>query len=74
MKNKITQKYSLNIYPRSYIEKGILDYKNVCKIDLNCNENAIECTFYDSVADLDLTAKEFSNYLIELINSRGMTC
>jgi len=74
MKTKIIQKYVLEIYPCNYIQKAILDYKNICKIDMVFNNNVVECTFYDSLVDLEITVKEFSNYLIELINSRNIIC
>lgn len=74
MENKIIQFFSLDIYPKNYIEKAIVDYINICKIDLAYDGSTAKCTFYNSVTDLEITVKEFSNYLIEIINSRSIIC
>ena len=59
------------IYRRSWIEQAITDYKGICTIKLLEDERYYTCVISKSIAALPLTAHEFSNYIIELANSRS---
>lgn len=67
-KNSIIQEYPQSLYPRLVIEQAVRDYADICKIELQNVPGRTICEFYDSKAPLPITVKEFSNYLIELIN------
>ena len=58
-----------NIYSPTIIQRAIQDYKDICQIRVEENTDHIVCEFVESVADIELTIYEFSNYLIELINA-----
>lgn len=69
--NNLSLFFSAAIYSMPQIEKGIADYQSICRIETTLKEDGVICTFSDSVADLEMTACEFANYLIELSNTRG---
>ena len=60
-----------SIYPRELIVRAKEDYQQICCISIEDNAGGIICTFSESITDINLTAKEFSNYLIELANTRS---
>ena len=62
--------YPVSVYDGTLINQAIKDYGTICCISCSRKEDEIICTFSRSVADLELTALEFSNYLIELANVR----
>ena len=68
---KITLSFAKKLYQRACIERAIRDYRDICTIDLEEKNTAYCCTFSKSNAELQLTAYEFANYLIELENARG---
>lgn len=57
------------IYPKAIIQKAITDYQSICRIQMEQHTDYVLCTFLESITDIDLTICEFSNYLIELLNS-----
>lgn len=59
------------VYSEALIDRAILDYRSICLIKKKRQFGGTLCIFMRSVADLELTANEFSNYLIELANARG---
>ncbi len=71
MNKSITINFTASIYDFADIKKAISDYHKICKIKTVESKRSICCTFYDSVADIEITAHEFSNYLIELSNTRS---
>lgn len=71
MSNKVSLFFPISIYPEKAIVAAVDDYAHICTIRIGKSKTGIECTFTNSVADLHLTAREFSNYLIELINKGG---
>lgn len=71
MKQNTTLFFPTTIYPQDVIQQAVKDYAEICRIELNTTDVGVECIFLESVADLELTAREFSNYLIELINAGG---
>ena len=70
MKEILRVHYTKTIYPRWTIERAKRDYASICKIEISADASGNVCAFFDSVAPLELTAAEFSNYLIEMVNSK----
>jgi len=71
MKQNATLFFPVTIYPQDVIQQAVKDYAEICHIELRKTEGGVECVFLKSIADLELTAREFSNYLVELINAGG---
>lgn len=69
MKQNTTLFFPATIYPQDIIQQAVKDYAKICRIELRKTEDGVECAFLKSVTDLELTAREFSNYLVELINA-----
>ena len=63
--------YVRSLYPLKVIEQAAYDYEYICTIDIKVIGDVTRCTFSNSRVPLALTIHEFSNYLIELINTRG---
>lgn len=57
------------LYNRSCIYSGINAYRLLAHIRVQENGNYWVCSFSDCVYDPDLTAHEFENYLINLMNA-----
>jgi len=58
------------IYSVDAVQRAICDYRAICRIHLDEQEERIVCVITESVANLPLTAREFANYLIELSNAQ----
>lgn len=71
MKRSVLLFFAASIYPEETVMQAIDDYKEICHIKLIKKDGGFECVFSKSVVDLELTAKEFANYLIELVNAGG---
>ena len=71
MKKSVLLFFSASIYPEEKVIQAISEYKGICHIKLVRKNGGFECAFFESVADLELTAMEFANYLIELVNTGG---
>lgn len=71
MRQHTTLFFPATIYPQDVIQQAIKDYAEICHIELLQTDTGVECLFLESVADLELTAREFSNYLVELVNAGG---
>lgn len=71
MKQNTTLFFPATIYPQDVIQQAVKDYAEICRIEFCRTESGVECVFLKSIVDLELTAKEFSNYLVELINAGG---
>lgn len=71
MNNFVLLSFPKSIYKPELIKRAVADYREICRISTTETETETICRFFDSVADLQLTAQEFSNYLIELSNARG---
>lgn len=70
MKTKIIKKYIKSIYSEESINRAIVDYKDICDVSITGNEKYVECTFSNFKYEKNETVLEFSNYLIEIMNSR----
>ena len=57
------------VYSECVVQKGIEDYQKIFQISCRSDEGAYVCAISHSLADLELTAYEFMNYLIEIANS-----
>lgn len=64
-------KYSSTLYSKSCIDQGITSYKNLCDIKVQYDTEQTVCRLSNGKVNLELTAMEFSNYLIEIMNSRS---
>lgn len=62
-------KLNTNIFTKDYIERAVCAYKNICKIEITECGDYIFCEFTDCIYDKDETAKEFENYIIDLMNT-----
>ena len=71
MKKRIELFLPQTVYSEALIDRAILDYRSICVIMKKRQRGGILSIFIKSLADLELTANEFSNYLIELSNARG---
>ena len=70
MGDKAVLRYPKSIYGRDVLLRAISDYRRICRVSLAEDETSYVCEFRDSVVDIHLTAREFSNYLIEIANRR----
>lgn len=66
-----TQVYSKSIYAREAIESAILAYKHIATVELTETQTHYVCRFRKCVVSVQRVICEFSNYLIELMNTRG---
>ncbi|MBR0406276.1 MAG: HxsD-like protein [Eggerthellaceae bacterium] len=57
------------IYQKSFVEKAILAYASIARIDVTTKGDYILCAFRQCTYDENLTVKEFENYLIDLTNN-----
>ena len=62
---KVVQ-YSKSIYSYPLILEAISAYKHICNIKVNKDDEYIICTF-ETARDATTIAREFGNYLIELM-------
>lgn len=79
MNSKVVVRFTNSIYDMEAIQKAVNDYKNICDVEVSFPESDekarnecshIICTFSNSKADMQLTIKEFCNYVIEQMNVR----
>ena len=58
-----------DIYSQDNIKKAIYVYRDYATISVTNNKTSTDLEFKNCKYDLDLTKKEFENYLIALENS-----
>lgn len=63
-----------SIYPKKVVYMAVGAYEGICSIRLVETENGVECYLRDSVVDMQSTAYEFANYLIELSARSAVRC
>lgn len=63
--------YSSMLYSKSCIKQGLIAYKDLCDIEVRYETGQTVCRLSNSRVNLEMTAREFSNYLIEIMNSRS---
>ncbi len=66
-----SRKFDADIYSKKAIEQSIIDFNELCRIETETNNNYIICRFFDCKYDIKTTIDEFSNYVIDLMNSRA---
>ena len=54
------------LYEEEYIRKAIIDYQNLTTIYLSEENTNFVCTFENCKYNVDLTIREFENYVIGL--------
>lgn len=54
------------LYEEEYIRKAIFDYQNLTTISLSDENTHFVCTFENCKYTVDLTIREFENYVIDL--------
>ena len=64
-------KYDLDIYPIDIIKKAADDYSSLAVISMCEEDGYCLCSFSDCQYGELFTEKEFSNYLIDMINALG---
>lgn len=74
MLRKYELSFNKTIYSPLAIRKAVADYSQICNIEVLETEKAVRCIFTDSKFDLRQTTLEFSNYLLEILNSRCLKC
>lgn len=67
---RVEQTYSLDIYPEPVLRQAIKDYHDICHIEATIKDGSMVCCFSHGKIDETTIMHEFSNYLIELLNSR----
>ena len=61
--------FNKSIYPKEYICSVLSDYEKYAKTELEEDDNYWIIIFSETLYDMDLTIKEFENYLIDLMMS-----
>lgn len=74
MKKRIELYLPQTVYSEALIDRAILDYRSICMIMKKRQRGGTLCIFIKSVADLELTANEFSNYLMETRELNSSSC
>lgn len=62
--------YPCSLYPLAVIRRATKDYRAICNICIDAQQDVTICTFVDNRAPLAITMGEFSNYLLELLHAR----
>lgn len=68
MSNKMTLRFKQSLYSLDAIKRATIDYDDICKIEIQADSRYVNCLFTDSKVDTRLAIKEFSNYVLELMN------
>lgn len=56
------------LYQRQCVEQAVQDYRALARIRVSHSDGYIVCTFSRCSYDRETTIKEFSNYIIDLMN------
>ena len=77
MKNEVMMRFPTSLYSLTALQQAAVDYEAICDIAVDVLMSRqgdeckyITCIFAHSKAELDLTVKEFCNYVIEQMNAR----
>lgn len=65
--------YTKDFYSKVVLNQAIDDYKKIAKIKLLEEGKHYKCVFFRCAVDVQLVINEFDNYLIELLNSTGVS-
>ena len=69
--NKNERVFDRRIYPSHVIDTAIRAYKGIVIIKKVRTDDATVCTFIEKNTPNQIVINEFSNYLIELLNSKN---
>ncbi len=58
-----------NYYSREHIAAAVTAFAGLCRVELSETDDHYVCVFSKCTYDVDVTKKEFENYLIDLINT-----
>jgi hypothetical protein len=66
--------YPKSIYRGEVVRRAIADYRAICRITLTESPEGFDCAIraLDETVDVQLIGYELSNYIIELLNSKGL--
>ena len=67
------QVYTKIFYSKEVLNQAIDDYRRIAKIKLLDDGGHYKCKFSQCSVDTQLVINEFNNYLIELLNSKGVS-
>ena len=73
MSNAKILRLSNEIYSERAIKETIRSFSKLAEIKYSKSENYFICEFKKCVYDTQLTMDEFSNYLIDLMNTKGFS-
>lgn len=51
---------------------AVKEFAGISNIVVNIEENFLRCVFTNCIYDVEITLKEFENYVIDLNNQRGL--
>lgn len=60
------------IFDKAVIDQAIADYKELAEVSYEETHKAWTCKFLRCKYDEGLTAREFENHLVDLMNCRGL--
>jgi hypothetical protein len=63
--------YDNNIYPVEVILQAINDYRDICTIEVVQTDKTTRCIFSEGKTDMSVIMREFTNYLLELMEKWG---
>lgn len=63
--------FDKGIYSLVAIDRAIKDYRELAHIERIEEEQQMCCIFNKCRYDIDITIKEFCNYVIDIMNSKG---
>ncbi len=62
-----------NIYPDWAVARAAADYQALASIKITADGGYLLCSFRNCKYDEALTVREFLNYLVNLLNSSGLS-
>ena len=68
----ISISFNKKVYRKDCVLRAIDDYAYIANISFSEHDGYYICNFSNTKYDLEVTKKEFTNYLIELQNSRSI--
>ena len=69
MKNEIV--YDNSIYHLEVILHAIKDYSDICSVKVVQSDKTTRCIFSEGKTDISVIVREFTNYLLELMEKWG---
>ena len=63
--------YDNSIYPLKVILQAINDYRDICTVEVVQTDKNTRCIFGEGKTDMSVIMREFTNYLLELMEKWG---